>query len=211
MTSQQIQTTERQAHWESVYRSKQDAEVSWFQNEPQPSLDLIRQFAPISAKVIDIGGGSSILASRLMTDGYRVSVLDISASALERAKARNADFGSEIEWIHGDITEIKNLGSFDVWHDRAVFHFLTDPKDRMRYVELAMKTVRPGGFLVIGAFALDGPEKCSGLNVQRYDARSLSDRFQPPFELVECRLEPHQTPWGKSQAFCFAVLRRNAS
>jgi 2-polyprenyl-3-methyl-5-hydroxy-6-metoxy-1,4-benzoquinol methylase len=201
---------QRISHWNQVYQTKPDAETSWFQDEPRLSMKLITSCAPRGGKIIDIGGGSSVLGGRLVVAGFDVTVLDVSAAAIERAKVRNGEAASQIRWMVADVTEIKSLSQFDVWHDRAVFHFLTDDDDRKKYTALAARSVLPGGHLVIGTFAIDGPEQCSGLPVQRYDDRKLMDVFAPAFTIVRSVAEMHVTPWGKSQSFFFAILQRVA-
>jgi SAM-dependent methyltransferase len=200
----------RSAHWQQVYQTRPDRETSWFQEEPLPSLDLVRACAPRPCRVVDVGGGSSVLAGRLAAEGHDVTVLEISAIAIDRARSRIGDMARRVRWIVGDVTEIAELGEFDLWHDRAVFHFLTEPEDRRRYADLAARSVVPGGHVVIGTFALDGPERCSGLPVERYDRTRLAAAFGPAFTIERSCDETHVTPWGKPQAFFFAVLRRSA-
>jgi 2-polyprenyl-3-methyl-5-hydroxy-6-metoxy-1,4-benzoquinol methylase len=197
----------RKDHWESVYESKTDAEVSWTQDEPRLSLSLIHEHCP-AGRVIDVGGGTSVLADRLVDDVYDVAVLDISATALQHARHRLGDRAAQVQWIVADVTHVDTLGVFDVWHDRAVFHFLTDPADRAAYVTLLSRTIRPGGHAVIATFALDGPQKCSGLDVRRYDAARLAAALGDGFELIQSLPETHRTPWGKDQSFVYGVLRR---
>jgi len=198
------------AHWERVYQTKGDSEVSWHQEVPQVSLELIRKLARPGRTVVDIGGGSSVLAGRLLALGFEhVSVLDISPSALERAKARLGQAAQRIHWIAADLLTVGNLGRFDIWHDRAVFHFLTNPRDRKKYVRLAERSISAGGHLVVGTFALDGPAKCSGLVVERYDAAKLAAEFAPRFTVTKSVSETHTTPWGSEQRFIYAVLRRD--
>lgn len=202
---------EKRAHWESVYQTKQEAEVSWHQDNPALSLDLIREIATPRSRIIDVGGGSSVLASRLVALGFEdVAVLDISAAALDRAKERGGTAAEKVRWVIADVTAVRDLGQFDVWHDRAVFHFLTSPEERRSYVELAARTVPAGGRLIVGTFALDGPEKCSGLPVERYDTAKLSDAFGASFSLRREAKETHLTPWGKPQQFTYAVFERTA-
>lgn len=208
MTDQQ--PSERSAHWQNVYQTKADRETSWYQDEPAPSLDLVREYALQSARIVDIGGGASALAGRLASQGYSVTVVDVSASAIERAAARTGDLAQRVRWIVADVTEIDDLGEIDLWHDRAVFHFLTDADDQRKYVALAERSIVPGGHLVIGTFALGGPEKCSGLAVARYDEHKLAEIFSPAFTMVRSFHDTHITPWGKPQAFVFAVMRRTA-
>jgi len=200
---------ERKDHWENVYSTKAATQVGWYQPEPTASMDLIRAYCPVSGSVIDVGGGASFLVDRLLDAGYgRVGVIDISATALQQAKSRLRERAGAVEWIVADVTDIADVGKFDLWHDRAVFHFLTSPEDRKKYVELAVRTVRPGGHVVIGTFALDGPPRCSGLDVRRYDAGMLSDEFGPAFKLVGQDRAIHVTPSGKAQPFVFVVFSR---
>jgi len=197
----------RQAHWESVYESKGDAEVSWTQPEPHLSLSLIRGVCPTGG-IIDVGSGTSILADKLLDAGYIVAVLDISAAALARAKVRLGTRAGQVQWIVADVTAKLDLGTFDVWHDRAVFHFLTEPADRAAYVALLLRTIPVGGHVVIATFALDGPEKCSGLPVQRYDSQLLTAELGAGFDLLKSVPESHLTPWGKPQSFQYSVFIR---
>jgi SAM-dependent methyltransferase len=163
----------RRDHWESVYASKGDAEVSWTQSDPAVSLALIEEICP-SGRVIDIGGGTSALAGRLLGSGYAVAVVDISETAIRRARKQLGDMAEQVRWIAADAAAVRNLGTFDVWHDRAVFHFLTDPEDRAAYVELLSRTVPAGGHAVIATFSPEGPAKCSGLEVRRYSGEMLA-------------------------------------
>ncbi len=155
-----------QEHWESMYASKSDQDLSWTQSEPRTSFSLIEEACP-AGRVIDVGGGTSLLAERLLGRGYSVTVLDISQTAIDRARRCLGARASQIHWIVGDVTDHPDLGSFDVWHDRAVFHFLTAPADRAAYTALLARTVPAGGHALIATFALDGPEVCSGLEVRR--------------------------------------------
>ncbi|MBR1179989.1 class I SAM-dependent methyltransferase [Bradyrhizobium sp. KB893862 SZCCT0404] len=202
--------SDRTTHWQNVYATKGEAEVSWFQDSPTISLDLIRAAAPDhSAAIIDIGGGASRLVDTLLQDGYRdVAVLDLSANALEAARKRIGPAASKVDWIVADATTWRPAKTYDVWHDRAAFHFLTDPQDRMAYVERLRSAVARGGQIIIATFAPDGPEKCSGLPVQRHDSASLAAELGPDFELVETRSEMHRTPWDSTQAFQFSRFRR---
>lgn len=203
---------DRQAHWNNVYKEKSPTEVSWFEAEPQVSLDLIQSVAPVGCSVIDVGGGASRLIDRLLDVGYGpVAVLDVSAVALEKAQARLDNRASRVRWIVSDILECKELGQFDVWHDRAVFHFLTDPAQRRQYVDLAARSLRPGGHLILGTFALAGPEKCSGLPVCRYDAAGLSAELGSRFTLLRELPYTHVTPAKKTQQFLFCIFRRSPS
>lgn len=203
-------TTNLKSHWETVYSTKAETGVSWYQEEPRLSLELIGAVAPAEGgRIIDVGGGASVLVDRLLDLPFaEVAVLDISGAALGKAKARLGERAERVRWIAADVTEAPELGTFDVWHDRAVFHFLTDPDDRRSYVELARKTVPEGGHLVIATFADDGPKRCSDLDVCLYNARSLAGELGEGFSLVREARETHTTPWGSSQAFVYAVFKR---
>jgi SAM-dependent methyltransferase len=198
----------RQQHWESVYASKSDAELSWTQAEPALSLQLIEEVCPPRGSVIDIGGGASPLAARLLDRGYSPAVLDISETALQRARQHLGPRAEQIRWIAADVTAHPELGAFDVWHDRAVFHFLTDAVDRAAYVGLLSRTITAGGHAIIATFALDGPEKCSGLPVCRYDGNTLAKELGRGFELLKTVAERHHTPWGAPQSFQYSVFAR---
>jgi len=198
----------RKEHWEEIYSSKSDNELSWTQADPRLSLTLINEVAHGQGTVVDVGGGNSVLADRLLDAGYAVTVLDISESALAGARQRLGARASQVRWIAADVTTVRDLGTFDVWHDRAVFHFLTDPGDRRKYIALAERSIPLGGHLVIGTFALDGPEKCSGLSVERYDGKKLDTEFVAGFARTKDLTETHMTPWGKPQQFHYAVFER---
>lgn len=200
----------RKEHWEAVFRSKAEAEVSWYQDDPRLSLELIESVAPArGGRIIDVGGGTSVLVDRLLGLPFeRIAVLDISEAALSRAKARLAERAGRVDWIAADVTEVENLGTFDVWHDRAVFHFLTEGSDRAKYGGLARRTVPQGGHLVIASFADDGPEQCSNLDVCRYNAETMAAELGDGFALVKEARETHTTPWGSPQSFFYGVFKR---
>ena len=202
----------RKSHWETVYTTKGENEVSWFQENPSPSLELIDLAGPTPASaIVDIGGGASRLVDGLVARGFkRVTVLDISEAALDAAKARLGERASQVEWIVADVTKWHPAQAFDIWHDRAAFHFLTDAADRSAYVARMKQAVKPGGHVIIGTFALDGPEKCSGLPVNRYDAASLAGELGEGLELVDSRRHDHSTPWNSAQRFQFCIFRRTA-
>lgn len=202
--------SDRTTHWQNVYATKSETEVSWFQASPAISLEMIRAASrDPAAAIIDIGGGASRLVDALLQGGYRnLTVLDLSANALDTAKKRIGAAASTVDWIVADATTWRPAKTWDVWHDRAAFHFLTDPRDRAAYVERLRSAVAPGGHVIIATFAPDGPEKCSGLPVQRHDSASLSAELEPEFELVETRSETHHTPWHSTQAFQFSRFRR---
>jgi SAM-dependent methyltransferase len=195
-------------HWEAVYTSKSDEDLSWTQPEPRTSLEWIGEVCPAAGRVIDVGGGASALAGRLLDRGYSVAVLDVAAAALERARQRLGARASQIRWIVADVTAAPDLGTFDVWHDRAVFHFLTNPADRAAYAALLARTVPAGGHAVIATFALDGPQKCSGLEVRRYDGPALAAELGAGCELLRSVSETHVTPWGQPQSFQYSLFRR---
>jgi SAM-dependent methyltransferase len=201
---------DRRNHWENVYSSKGENQVSWFQETPAPSLELIALAGAIrSSAIIDIGGGASRLADCLVSQGYEnVTVLDLSAAALAAARARMGDKAARVTWIAADVTIWEPSRTYDIWHDRAAFHFLNDPKDQAAYVARLRRALRPGGHAIIGTFALDGPERCSGLPVSRYDANSLAATLGGGFELIDTRRHEHTTPWGATQKFQFSTFRR---
>lgn len=188
--------TQRHAHWENVYQTKGEREVSWFQESPAISLDLIRATGvEADTSIIDIGGGASRLVDALLEAGFAdITVLDLSEKALAAAKARLGARSAAVTWVAADITAWLPPQSYGLWHDRAAFHFLTDANDRAAYVRRLLQAVGPGGHVIIGTFALDGPERCSGLPVVRYDAASLGKVLGPSFELIESRDQAHHTP-----------------
>lgn len=202
--------TTRKRHWDEVYASKATDAVGWYQEAPRLSLELVRESLPREGgRVIDVGGGASTLVDHLLTLApARLAVLDVAATALEKARTRLGARGAEVEWIVADVTEAPELGVFDVWHDRAVFHFLTDPDDRRRYVEQAERTLPRGGRLIVAAFAKDGPTRCSDLDVRRYDAASMAAELGPGFAPVRQAAELHKTPWGSEQSFFLGVFER---
>ena len=200
----------RKSHWQTVYTTKGENEVSWFQDNPALSLELIDLVRPAhDAAIVDIGGGASRLVDSLLARGFeRLTVLDISQAALDVARARLGDRASRVQWVAADVTKWRPAQTFDIWHDRAAFHFLVDAADRAAYVARLKQAVRPGGHAIIGTFAIDGPEKCSGLPVNRYDAARLSVELGTGFALVHARTHDHVTPWKSEQRFQFCVFRR---
>lgn len=200
------------SHWDTVYTTKSETEVSWFQENPAPSLELIDLAGPTpESAIVDIGGGASRLVDSLLARGFRhVTVLDISGASLEAAKARLGTRAGEVQWVVADVTRWSPAQAFDIWHDRAAFHFLIDAADRSAYVACVKQAVRPGGHVIIGTFALDGPEKCSGLPVNRYDAAGLARELGEGFELLDSRRHDHSTPWDSTQRFQFSIFRRTA-
>ncbi len=195
-------------HWDSVYGSKEPSDVSWYQLQAGTSLDLIRLAQPGRGSIVDVGAGESTLVEGLLGDGWSdVTVLDISAEALAVVRDRVSSI-SEVTFTIADILTWDPQRTFDVWHDRAVFHFLVDPEHRRAYAQTARASVAVGGALVIGTFAEDGPESCSGLPTARYSAESLAREFDGHFDLVHAVREEHITPWNSVQAFTWVVLRR---
>jgi ubiquinone/menaquinone biosynthesis C-methylase UbiE len=198
-------------HWETVYGTKAPAEVSWFQEHAELSLKLIRDAnIPKTAEIIDVGGGASVLVDDLLANGYEhVTVLDISGAALATARTRVGETGEKVRWIESDILGADlPAHSYDVWHDRAVFHFLTTEEDRQAYVEKVLRTVKPGGLVIVATFAEDGPTQCSGLPVMRYSADELHSEFGEPFLLLGHEKESHKTPAGKEQQFVYCLCRK---
>jgi SAM-dependent methyltransferase len=194
------------AHWDKVYRTKKEDEVSWYRPHLEISLDLIGAAAPnLDARIVDVGGGESTLVDDLLARGYRnLAVLDVSATALEVTRDRLGATAGQVDWLCGDVTTYAFAEhEYDVWHDRAVFHFLTDPGDRAAYVRQVARAVRPGGHVIVAAFGPEGPVKCSGLDVVRYDPDTLHDQFGAKFQLVKHLTELHQTPQGKIQQFVY--------
>ncbi|MCA7118395.1 MAG: class I SAM-dependent methyltransferase [Acidibrevibacterium sp.] len=200
---------DRQAHWDSTYVAKSEREVSWFQESAQPSLDLIETVCTPSSSVIDIGGGAAHLVDGLLERAFRdVSVLDISSSALTAAQRRMGRDAERVQWIVADVVTWAPPRTYDVWHDRAAFHFLVAEPDRAAYLLRLAQALRPGGHAIIATFGPDGPDSCSGLPVMRYDAESLGFLLGPSFRLVNTLRHAHVTPEGRTQAFQFSTLRR---
>jgi len=198
------------AHWEAVYGSKAPDAVSWYSAHLDRSLNLIEHScADRSAWIIDVGGGESTLVDDLLDRGYRnLTVLDISEKALEVAQQRLGPRSKQVSWIAADITTAKlPAQTYDMWHDRAVFHFLTDPADRATYVRQVASSVKIGGHVIVATFNLEGPTKCSGLDVVRYDAESLHGEFGAAFQLEKSATETHQTPFGATQLFLYCLCR----
>ena len=197
-------------HWESIYKTKQAKEVSWTQEVPAISLEFIHKFnIPKTAKIIDIGGGDSKLVDFLLAEGYsNLSVLDISEAAINRAKIRLGDNAKKVKWITSDILNFHSVEKYDVWHDRAAFHFQTDPEKIEKYLDIVKNTV--DGVVIIGTFSVDGPQKCSGLTIKQYDEKTMKEKFEKAqFKNLECKREDHITPSGAVQNFIFCSFLKN--
>jgi len=203
--------TERKEHWEGVYCAAPPTEVSWYESDPATSLRLIAATdLGRSAPIIDVGGGASRLVDRLLAQGFiDLTVLDLSRHAIDDVRARLGQHSEAVTFVEGDALTWRPARRFELWHDRAVFHFFTDAEDRDRYVEVARGAIGPGGFMVLATFAPDGPEQCSGLAVARYSAQDLAGVFSPHFELVTEQREEHVTPAGVVQPLTWVVLRRD--
>ncbi len=202
------------AHWEKVYGNRGVDAVSWYQEHASRSVALIRKLGIAKHEaIIDVGGGASVLVDDLLADGYAdLTVLDLSATALSAARTRLGERAASLHWIEGDVIRAElPRGRYALWHDRAVFHFLTAPEDRAAYVRQVLHAVRPGGHVVVATFAVDGPTECSGLPVMRYDAEHLHDEFGAPFDLLGHEREEHVTPNGRVQSFLYCFCRRSHS
>ncbi len=201
---------DRTEHWDRIYERRSPGEVSWYERTPTISMRRVRQAVAGGARsLLDVGGGASTLVDEALELGlHRIAVLDISERALNASAERLGSRADQVEWIVGDVSVIDDVGRFDIWHDRAVLHFLTDAFDQERYVSLCERTVTPGGIAIVATFAPSGPEMCSGLPVQRYDASGLAERCGPRFELRDSERHVHLTPRGVEQRFMYASFRR---
>ena len=200
-----------QGHWDKVYTGRSPDQVSWYRPHLERSLALIESAQlPLDAAIIDVGGGTSTLVDDLLDRGHEhVTVLDISARAIENAQSRLGPRASQVTWLVGDITTIDlPIGGYDFWHDRAVFHFLREEAARTRYIESARRSLKLGGHIVVATFGLQGPDKCSGLEVMRYSAEQIHGHFGQPFEKLSSFVEMHQTPSGAEQEFVYCYCKR---
>lgn len=207
-------TSPRRSHWDDVYTTKAADMVSWFQDHPAPSLDLIeRTGLAKSGAIIDVGGGASVLIDRLLDGGHTdLSVLDIARAGLAVAQERLGERAGRVTWIAEDLTTWQPpQGAFSIWHDRAVFHFLIEEADRAAYMHALDRSVRPGGFVILAPFALSGPERCSGLLVRRYSADMLQAELGPGYSLVDQRPQTHVTPAGNRQDFLWCLFKKAAT
>lgn len=200
-----------QQHWDKVYSTKAEDEVSWFQPYPKTSMEFVELFKlPLTANIIDIGGGDSHFVDALIDKGYHnIWVLDISAKAIERAKQRLGARATKVHWIVSDITEFEPPVQFDFWHDRAAFHFLTTEDKIYKYVSIAEDAIKKDGYLILGTFSENGPKKCSGLEIKQYSEASMSARFEIAFNRIKCIQEDHFTPYNKVQNFLFCSFKKS--
>jgi SAM-dependent methyltransferase len=201
---------DRTEHWDRIYERRSPREVSWYERTPAVSIRRVREAVGGGARsLLDVGAGAATLVDEaLELKLHRIAVLDISERALQASRERLGTRADHVEWLVGDVTALDEVGMFDIWHDRAVFHFLTDAFDQERYVSLCERTVAPGGIAIVATFAPDGPGMCSGLPVQRYDASGLAERCGPRFELLDSESHLHLTPRGVEQRFIYASFRR---
>ena len=203
---------ENKTHWEHIYHTKESTQVSWYQRHPRLSLQYIQNTGVgKSAHIIDVGGGTSTLVDHLLDNGFQhITVLDIAAAAFEVAQQRLGQRATSVTWLEADITQTTlPHHRYDIWHDRAVFHFLTKAQDRQNYINTVKETVKPGGHVIMATFANNGPERCSGLEVARYDPQSLHNEFGTDFELLDSTREEHHTPFGTEQKFIYCYCRKN--
>lgn len=206
-----MNSKERSNHWEAIYSKKSFSEVSWYQETPTTSLNLIQSVQiGLNDSIIDIGGGESRFTDHLIQLGYTdITLLDISQQAIDKSKERLANHIDKIDFIASDITEFKPQRTFKVWHDRAAFHFLTSPEDVQTYVHLAEKSIETGGYLILGTFDIGGPLKCSGIEIKQYDEALIGQTFGQCFKVIDSLKEIHPTPFDTEQKFNFVVLQKH--
>ena len=205
-----MENFDREKHWETIYQTKELKDVSWFQPTPETSLSFLKQFnIPTTAKIIDIGGGDSFLVDNLLDLGYQdITVLDISAAALDKAKQRLGDRADKIKWIVADAATFRPTEKYDFWHDRAAFHFLTQEQEIENYLDTVQKSIQETGVLVIGTFSEQGPKKCSGIEIKQYSETTMTDRLTRFFEKIKCITVDHKTPLDTIQNFIFCSFRK---
>lgn len=205
-----MEKSDLEKHWENIYRTKSSSEVSWYQQVPETSLNFLKEFnIPKTARIIDVGGGDSFLVDHLLEMGYEdITVLDISASSLERAKARLGAKAAQIKWIVEDAAKFRPAVQYDFWHDRAAFHFLTGEQEIRNYIDTVQTGIKPNGFLVIGTFSEQGPKKCSGIEIKQYSEVSMTERLKKWFEKIKCITVDHLTPFNTIQNFIFCSFRK---
>ncbi len=203
-----MNSSNNKAHWEKVYETKTPDQVSWTQETPKISLDLINSFGlDKKARIIDIGGGDSNFVDFLLKQGYEnITVLDISSKALEKAKERLGTSANKVKWIVTDITTFEPVETYDIWHDRAAFHFMTTPEQVSKYIDIAERSIT--GFMILGTFSKNGPTQCSGLDIQQYDGESLPEKFKSGFGKIQCITQNHITPFNTVQNFVFCSFKK---
>lgn len=195
-------------HWENIYQTKKLEEVSWYQKKPDFSLDLIKKYATKTSSILDVGGGDSFLVDYLIDEFDDVSILDISENAIQRAKNRLENKSNAVEWIVSDVLEFKSSKKYDIWYDRAAFHFLNSSNDIEKYVSKVNQYVALNGHIIIGTFSKNGPQKCSGIEIKQYSIKELNDIFVDKFKPIESFTIDHTTPTGSVQNFTFVVMRK---
>jgi len=205
-----MDTFNRKEHWEKIYTSKELNEVSWYQSTPITSIEFIgKSGVSKTAKIIDIGGGDSFLVDNLLEKGYTdITVMDISETALNRAKKRLGEKAEKIKWIVADASEFNPIEKYDLWHDRAAFHFLTEEGEINNYVKSVANSIAEKGIFIVGTFSEQGPEKCSAIRIRQYSEEKLTKLFEPFFDKIECRIEDHTTPFNTLQNFVFCSFRK---
>ena len=210
MLNKYFKMENKKSHWETIYSTKTEQEVSWFQEYPKTSMMFLELFdLPFHANIIDIGGGDSHFVDAVLARGYRnIWVLDISSQAIDKARKRLGDKAKLINWVVSDITDFEPPVQFDFWHDRAAFHFLTFDEAVYKYVSIAESGISPNGYLILGTFSENGPKKCSGLDIKQYNEASMSARFEVAFERIKCITEDHTTPFNTVQNFLFCSFQR---
>jgi ubiquinone/menaquinone biosynthesis C-methylase UbiE len=201
---------DRKKHWETIYQTKELKDVSWFQPTPETSLSFLKQFnIPTTAKIIDIGGGDSFLVDNLLDLGYQdITILDISAIAIDKAKQRLGDRADKVKWIVADAATFRPTEKYDFWHDRAAFHFLTQEQEIESYLDTVQKSIQPTGVLIIGTFSEQGPKKCSGIEIKQYSETTMTERLTKFFEKIRCITVDHKTPSDTIQNFIFCSFRK---
>jgi 2-polyprenyl-3-methyl-5-hydroxy-6-metoxy-1,4-benzoquinol methylase len=205
-----MENFDRKKHWETIYQTKETKDHSWIQPTPETSLAFFSKFkVPVTAKIIDIGGGDSFLVDHLLERGYRdITVLDISEAAIHKAKQRLGDMAKNVNWMVADAATFQPSEQYDFWHDRAAFHFLTDEQEISHYLETAQKSISPSGILVIGTFSEKGPKKCSGIDIRQYSEKTMTHRLEKYFEKIKCIKVDHKTPFDTIQNFIFCSFRK---
>lgn len=201
---------DRKKHWNDIYSTKDLKDVSWFQPTPTHSFHLFKEFnIPTNSKIIDIGGGNSLFVDHLLDLGYQdITVLDISDSAIESAKKRLGKRAQNIQWIVADVTNFKPTQKYDLWHDRAAFHFLTEEEEISNYLQTAQQYINPEGLLIMGTFSEQGPKKCSGIDIKQYSEKTMCDLFKQFFTKINCITVDHKTPSGMAQNFIFCSFKK---